>query len=125
MIGDAWFFLKAVIITFILLSVLQVKVGEETLEEKALTFVHSSSYAKPIQEVSQGAVTFITQIWRKATHSLSSKYMKNFSDKEAAGRRALRFQVERSEKFLKEKARQLREAENQHPVDEYTPVQGH
>ena len=110
--GDLIFFVKTVLITFIILTIMQIKVGERTLEQKALVFGHSSTYARPIQEVAQGGVIFIRQIWRKVSGSLNTKFMQKFDSDQAPGKRALGIQIERSKRFLADQARRTQKEVN-------------
>ncbi len=59
--GEFWFVLKSLIAAAFLLWVLQLKVGNETLELKAQTYIESSAAVNNVRDVAVAAV-HVTQV---------------------------------------------------------------
>lgn len=56
--GEIWFVTKTLIATCFLLWVLQIKVGSETLENKAHTWIASSETANYLRNAAEGVIYF-------------------------------------------------------------------
>ncbi|MEZ4873476.1 MAG: hypothetical protein R2827_14800 [Bdellovibrionales bacterium] len=110
MIGDFLFFLKTLIMTFIVILVLQIKVGELTLEQKAAHWARQSSLVEPIQEVAHGGLLIVRDGWRKLYGLLSGEAQEIFKSEEAPGNRSLGITLERSKEYFKEKASKAKAA---------------
>lgn len=59
---DFYFFLKTLILTVALVVVLQVKIGEETLEDQAVMVFRSSIVEEPIRKVAQGGAKLVRNV---------------------------------------------------------------
>lgn len=59
---DIYFFLKTLILTVALVIVLQVKIGEQTLEDQAVTVFRSSVVEEPLRKVAEGGAKFARKV---------------------------------------------------------------
>jgi hypothetical protein len=53
--SELFFCLKTLVLTIALVMVMQIRVGEQTLESHAMAFFQSSSIVTPLNSVAQGA----------------------------------------------------------------------
>lgn len=56
---DIYFFLKTLILTLALIIVLQLKVGEHTLEDRAVSVFKSSIVEEPLTKIAQGGALLV------------------------------------------------------------------
>ena len=102
--SDLFFVLKMTIMTFIIVIIMQVKFGASTMN-----WVRTSNVVAPLHEVAQGAMVFLRQGFRQLTGSVSSKAGSLLDSENVPGKRHLRFQMDRSEAFLREQAERLKQ----------------
>lgn len=96
-----WFTLKTLIATLLMVTVLQVRIGQSKIEDHVLRFYYTSAIAAPIQQVVDGGVRAIHTGWNKAVSAVSLK--------DKAGKSRWPFQFERHPKALE---KQQVESEN-------------
>ena len=85
--GDLFFLLKMTIYTLIIVVVLQVKIGPTTLEQKVVELTHNSQMAGVLQNVAQGAATFIGVQYNRVTGHVKSKYIDQHRGNQIPGER--------------------------------------
>ena len=85
--GDFFFILRMLVYTFIMVVILQVKVGPTTLEEKLYGFTHESQLAGTLQGVAQGAATFIGVQYNRLAGKIHSQYIEQHSSSQRPGER--------------------------------------
>lgn len=107
--SDLFFVLKMTIMTFIIVIIMQVKFGASTVEQQTMNWVRTSNVVAPLHEVAQGAMVFLRQGFRQLTGSVSSKAGSLLDSENVPGKRHLRFQMDRSEAFLREQAERLKQ----------------
>lgn len=71
--GNVWFFLKTAFLTFVLVTLLQIRWGTKTLETHATQWFVGSSLVQPLQEVADGAGKLVRNTWDGISHSLKGK----------------------------------------------------
>ncbi len=99
--GDLFFVVKMMVYTLILVVILQVKVGPTTLEQKLQRLTHQSELAGTLQEVAQGAATFLGAQYNRLAGQINSKYIQKHSASQIPGQR------------LNNKLRELKQSINQ------------
>jgi hypothetical protein len=104
--GDILFFIKMLIYTFILVIILQIKVGPTTLEQKMYEVTHQSEVAGVLQNVAQGAAKFFGVQYKKISGQVKSKYFDQLSSSQRPGDR------------LKNKYQELKDSINKHWAEE-------
>lgn len=107
--SDILFFIKTLFITFIFIVVLQVKVGDLTLEQRAAHWARTSEVMEPVKQAARGGVVVIHQTWNRLTSHLGDKAQAVFKSEDSPGRRHLKFQLDRSTKYLKEQAEKAKQ----------------
>ncbi len=122
MIGDAFFIIKMLIFTMVVVVVLQVKVGDYTLEQRSLVFISQSELIKPVSEVAHGGVVAIKNGFSGFVNLFHSKTSKFFNKENLPGHRSLGLQLKRSQKYIKEKTKEVKNSvENTlgEPIDDF------
>ena len=111
--GDLFFITRIFILTCIAVVLLQIKVGDKTLEQRSLDWVATSEAGHYLQEVSDGTIKFLYQGWSKLTEKFSDNFSAklNWNKENTPGYRHLKFQLERSQEYVKEKAQRIKESE--------------
>lgn len=84
------FILKSLVITFVVLMLMQIKVGTTTVEIETLHWIETSAVTKYLQNVSAGAVLAI----RNGAQTTSDFIAKTFNQTDANSNRASRFNFE-------------------------------
>ena len=107
--GEMFFIAKSLVITVVVIVVMQVKVGETTIEQKTLHWIESSPVVLPVQEVALGGVKVVRETWKKIFGNLNNKFWNSVDQQNAPGKRDLKFTLERSEEFLRRQADKLQE----------------
>jgi len=71
------FVLKSLVITIIALALMQIKVGNSTVETEALHWIETSSVTRYLQNVSAGAVLAIRNAGQAATDFIAKTFSQN------------------------------------------------
>ncbi len=100
--GDLLFMIKMVIYTFLIVMVMQIKVGNTTLEEKVIHMTHESKMAHLFQTTAQSAATFAGQQLNRWTGSLNSNFINKHKASQIPGQR------------LTEKYKEMKESLREH-----------
>ena len=96
-------FLQTLIFTLFVIVVLQIKIGDSTLEQKTIRWYRTSEIAAPLQGVAEGGARLVRDLVNTAADSLN---LKVFDDiKNRPGTRDLGLRIERSKEFVEDKAR--------------------
>lgn len=77
-----FFVLKSLIAAVVIIAVLQVKVGSDTLESHAERWVKTSEASLQLRHVASGAIKVSGDLWKKALGWAESKPAKSSSKKE-------------------------------------------
>ena len=70
---DFLFFIKTFLLTVAIVVMMQIHVGDRSLENHAMSFVQSSAIVAPLNNVARGAAKFIRDI----TQTVSSRMKKD------------------------------------------------
>jgi hypothetical protein len=123
MIGDTFFIIKMLIFTTIMVVLLQIKIGDYTLEQKSMIFISQSELMIPVNEVAHGGVVAIKHGFNHVVNMFSSKAKGVFNKENLPGHRSIGLQLRRSKEFLQRKADDVKDSmENTiaKPFDDYT-----
>ncbi len=85
--GDLFFIIKMIIYTFVLVLMMQIKIGGSTLEEKVIRFTHQSSTAHFFQKTAQGGATFIGHQYNRFVGKMSSDFVNKHKPSQIPGQR--------------------------------------
>ena len=105
---DIIHFVKYLVMTFLIVLLMQIKIGENTFEQKAHAFIQTSSVTEPLRQVADGGERILRQSWRKLWGMFDKDLFKKMQREHLAGSRSL-IDIERSEQFIKENAKKIRE----------------
>lgn len=107
--GQIFFFMKALVMTLIFVFLLQIRVGQSTIEEHTVHWFQASAFSQPLGEVAQGGVVVIRNLWNRLTSGIQTKFWESTENINKPGMRELKFKLERSRKYLAEKAEKAAE----------------
>lgn len=96
---------KSLAVTLVIVLLLQVKIGHDTLEDRAVFWFRSSPLVQPMQKVVDGGVKVVRTAFGKVTGLFDWDLKDQLKQK--PGNRDLNFQLERSREYLKEKAEKV------------------
>ena len=102
-------FSKSLAITLIIVFLLQIRVGNSTLEEKAMFWIHDSYIMAPVQKAAEGAVLMIRDSWNALTKNINTKYADSVKRENQPGFRDVKIHFDRSKAYLEEQARKAAE----------------
>ncbi|MDC0980310.1 hypothetical protein OAQ84_01100 [Bdellovibrionales bacterium] len=122
--GDLYFLIKTLIGTFVVVVLLQIKIGEGTVERHVMGWIHQSEMTAPIQEAAHGGVIAIRELWKKIVSGVGTGFSKSFDRENLPGSRNLGVAVERSRAYLSEQAERAAELVKGELGDEMENQQG-
>lgn len=99
---DLFFALKMLGVTVLIVSAMQIRIGDMSLEEHANEWAHSSAPVMVLREVSEGGLAAAHDVWVKLTSNIKTKYWQRFDKEKIPGHRQLNFSLERSEEYIEE-----------------------
>lgn len=103
------FFFKVLVFTFSVVLILQVKVKEQTLEDRTLEWIKNSSFIQPLQDFTLASLILSKKTLKDFVNKIQSK-LSHSNPSFPIGSRALKFKMKRSKEVL--------ENENQKMIDE-------
>ena len=95
--ADMFFMLRMVVFTFIIVVIMQIKIGPATLEQHSQEWLHSSSMVTSLQGVAEGAVKVLTQGYKSAANALDINISKVFRKEELPGGRLANIGIKTSD----------------------------
>lgn len=101
------FFVKSLAIAIIITMLLQIHLGEDTLETHVDSWMRDTVAVELIDEAAQGGIKIIRDGLKKISASLNGKYWKQ--QKEQA--REATLSISRSQKYIEEQAEKLKPQE--------------
>lgn len=101
--GEFWFVFKSLLITLTLIFVMQIKIGDQRIENHVEGAIHSSGIIGILQPSADGLALFTTRTFHEATHWINSKInsIKNKSEVQG-GMREIFPEFKRSEAYQKQ-----------------------
>lgn len=85
--SEMFFIAKTLILTAVLTMLMQVKIGDVTLEERTVDWLENSSTAEWIQEVASGGAVAVTHLARKVREEVTgSDIVETKAREQRAGR---------------------------------------
>jgi glycine cleavage system protein P-like pyridoxal-binding family len=85
--GDIFFVIKMMVYTFFVVVLMQVKIGSQTLEERAIDLTHRSQIGQSLQSVAQSGVQIISYQYQKMMGKVDLKFVKPPSLDQIPGQR--------------------------------------
>lgn len=85
--GDLFFIVRMGIYTVFIVLLMQVKIGPQTVEERVVDFTHRSQFSNVIQDVAQGAVTFLGAQYNKLAGHVNTSFTRQHSSDQIPGKR--------------------------------------
>ncbi len=107
--GAFSFFIRTMILTVLVVLILQIRWGEASLEDHAMSFITSSAVVAPLNSTAQGTVRFLRNMWTKANRTFDTHFSQALQDENRPGSRHLALTIQRSEKAVKAKAEEVKE----------------
>jgi hypothetical protein len=110
------FVLKVAVVTIVFVLIMQIKIGEETVENQAHYFLKTSILLKPLEDVAQGGVALFRSTYRGVVKTVDSVVTSKFKSSFAPGRREI-VNIKRSETYKKEQEFKKRAQEEVNPEE--------
>jgi hypothetical protein len=101
-LGDLFFIFRMMVYTFIFVFLLQIKVGEQTIDEKAHAWIRASIYRDVVQQAAEGG----WEAFKVGYQQFVNKMDDYVETDQMPGRRQLP-DLERSTKFIKKQTAKL------------------
>ena len=99
-----WFsFLQPLIMTLVVIVLLQIKIGDSTLEQRTIQWYRTSDLAAPIQQVANGGARIVRDVLNKVADSVNFQLFEDVKNR--PGSRDLGLKLERSKKFLEQQTK--------------------
>ncbi len=118
--GDLIFVLKCLIVTVAIVVLLQIRIGQRTVEGHAMTWIHHSPISHHLQDVAEGAVKVGTEAKRGVASLIGSDQP---PEPDAASAQASRewFKIKRSAAYHRQKERESKQARERERNERSTP----
>ena len=85
--GDLFFIIRMGLYTVIIVLIMQIKIGPQTVEQKVVNFTHKSQFSAVIQEFAQGAVAFLGVQYNNISGKVSTQFFRNHGQEQTPGSR--------------------------------------
>lgn len=122
--GDLFFFMRVMVITVVVVLLMQIRWGNQTIEHHTMNFITSSSFVEPIDDVANGAVRFIRNMWSSFTKNINTGFTNALRKENQPGsRHSSLVNLERSQEYIKEHSQKAIKSVRGQFVDE-TKVPG-
>lgn len=109
--SNLFYFFKSLVLTFVFVFVLQIRIGNQSLEDRALFWIHDSQVMVPLQEVAEGGVKILQRMWDTLTRGLQRNFKEKLSWETRPGEREL-IQIKRSAQYLMKRVQTRSDQEN-------------
>src|SRR5688572_28231859 len=108
---EFWLVVCALLMTVLAVFLLQIKIGDQTVEQRSEAWIHNSAFVGALQEVADGAVVLYYRGADKVIGYMSEKFGFPYQgdDPKQPGKRQLNMQIERSKQYIQDKAGKARE----------------
>lgn len=112
MISSFFLVLKAIVLTVVIVLLMQIRVGDQTLEQKSEAWLKNSNYISYLQEAADGGMILFDQALNKLDEVLDRQ--KTITSEASSiistepETRADRLKLKRSKEFIQEKAQEAK-----------------
>lgn len=89
--------------TLVVIVLLQIKIGDSTLEQRTIQWYRTSDLAAPIQQVANGGARIVRDVLNKVADSVNFQLFEDVKNR--PGSRDLGLKLERSKKFLEQQTK--------------------
>lgn len=107
--SDFVFALKMLAFAVVIVVLMQIRVGGESIESRAESFIRTAGPVLVLRDVAEGALLVIHDGWASLMSNINSKYSNKFDKENLPGERSLSLSLQRSQAYLEEE-KQKREA---------------
>ena len=119
--GEIFFSLKMGFLTFVIVMLMQIQIGTQTVEQHSLNWIRTSSITGQLQEVADGGIMALRQMFSFMTKNMNADFFKNFDKENQVGFRHLKTSLTRSGAYIEEKAMRAKKKINE-KIDEHSAV---
>lgn len=124
--SELFFAAKMVFLTFVIVMLMQIQVGTQTLEQKTLGWIRTSSFVEQLQEVADGGIMALRQMFSFITKNMNADFLRSFDKENQAGYRHLKAGIARSKEFIEEKTTEAKKKikeKTKEQIDEYNNIE--
>lgn len=98
--GDLWFIIRMSIFTILLVLLLQIRIGENTIEEKAHGWIKANPVLPLVQQVAEGAGLVVVDVYNKTFGNIRTSLDRKLNPENQPGSRSIGINLQRSKEFL-------------------------
>lgn len=99
--GDLYFFFKTIIMTAVFVLLLQIKIGDSTLEQRSMIWIQNSIVVDNLRSVASGAVKALSHGFRGVKSVFDTNMSRIFGSENEPAARISKFTFSRSEGALR------------------------
>lgn len=115
--GNIFYVLKIGIVTLVIVLIMQINIGQNTVENHAEMFIRKSSILEPVREVAEGGFIVLKNVYRKTASTIDTFVTEQFRSENAPGKRKL-FELKRSLAYQKDQEKRLEEQSQENEESE-------
>jgi hypothetical protein len=104
--GHLFYVLKIGIATFLIVVLMQIEVGHNTIENHAELFIRKSSLFEPARQIAEGGFIALKVVYRKTLNIADSFVTKQFRAENSPGQRKL-LEIKRSLAYQKQEEKKV------------------
>ena len=104
--GEIFFVIKTFVITLVVVLLLQIKIGPQTIDEKIHASIQASQLAAPLEETVKGGVLMLEHGYRKLISLFNHSLKEKINQENAPGNRFNMPEIKRYSKEVSEKVEQ-------------------
>jgi hypothetical protein len=108
-VSDLFFFVRMMVMTVLVVFALQIRVGDQTLEQSSQALITASVNTLDLQKVADGGVRLLRDTWNGVASRVANGVGSVFSAENRPGERRLIPALERSREYLGQKADEAKE----------------
>ncbi len=111
--SEIFFFIRILCVTMVVVLLMQVRWGDQTIEDHTMVFLTTSNFVAPIDETAQAAGIFIRNTWTRVTKSLNTRFSHSLRGDNQPGLRLSGMSFNRSDTVEKKRETELSAREEQ------------
>ena len=116
--GTLFFIARCFVVTVFVIMMMQIKIGEFTIENRIEHYARTSGIEQPAQKLADGIVRFVRNTWRSVTSGVKTDFGKTLRGDNAPGSRDLGIDLRRSAEYIEEQAQKAKQKVEGHLRDE-------
>ncbi len=114
--SEIFFFARILVVTMVAVLLMQVRWGDQTIEDHTMAFLTTSTLVAPIDETAQAAGIFIRNGWNRVTKSINTRFSHSVRGENQPGLRLSGLSFNRSDTVERKREAELNAREQQFEI---------